>query len=266
MMNRAEKLAALKSYIEGKGSMLISYSGGVDSSLLAAIAEGVLGDTCRCVLLDSPVVPRRELREALVVAHDLGLDLEVIPVDVLGDEQFRKNSQERCYFCKKLSGKILKEKAQQLGMACIADGIHESDLGEHRPGYRASNEEGFVHPFIEAGMTKEDIRELAHGLGYGFWKKPSAACLSSRIPYGQEITKEDLLMIETAEDYLFELGFSQFRVRNHGGLARIEVIPQEFEVLLTLRDDISRHLKNIGFSYVTLDLEGFRSGSMDEVR
>jgi pyridinium-3,5-biscarboxylic acid mononucleotide sulfurtransferase len=265
-MNRAEKLTALKSCIAGRGSMLVSYSGGVDSSLLAAVAKGVLGDRCRCVLLDSPVVPRRELRGAISRARDLGLDLDVIPVDVLGSEQFRKNSQERCYFCKKLSAKILKEKALEFGMACIADGIHESDLGEHRPGYRASNEEGFVHPFIEAGITKEEIRELAHRLGYGFWNKPPAACLASRIPYGQEITKEDLLMIETAEDYLFALGFSQFRVRNHGGVARIEVVPQEFELLLPLRDDISKNLKNMGFSYVTLDLGGFRSGSMDETR
>jgi uncharacterized protein len=265
-MNSAEKLIALKSYIAGRGSMLVSFSGGVDSSFLAAVAKGVLGDKCRCVLLDSPVVPRRELQEALVCARDLGFDLEIVPVDVLGNVQFVKNSQERCYFCKKLSAKILKEKAQEHGMACIADGIHESDLGKHRPGYRASNEEGFVHPFIEAGITKDEIRELAHGLGYVFWKKPSAACLSSRIPYGQEITREDLLMIEKAEDYLSGLGFSQFRVRNHGGIARIEVIPQEFDDLIPLRDDISRNLKKMGFSYVTIDLEGFRSGSMDEIR
>ncbi|HVP94957.1 MAG TPA: ATP-dependent sacrificial sulfur transferase LarE [Methanoregulaceae archaeon] len=264
-MGREEKLDALKSYIADKGSMLISYSGGVDSSLLAAVATAVLGSNSRGVLLDSPVVPRRILCDAVACARDLGLNLEIIPVSLLENDQFRKNPTERCYFCKKLSAKILKEKAKELHMACIADGINVSDLGEHRPGLDASNEEGFVHPFIETGITKEDIREIARDLGYTFWNKPSAACLSSRIPYGQEITKEDLRMIEEAEDFLSEKGFSQFRVRNHGGVARIEIIPVEFETLMRLRAEVSGNLKKMGFSYVTVDLDGYRSGSMDEI-
>jgi pyridinium-3,5-biscarboxylic acid mononucleotide sulfurtransferase len=264
-MNQAEKLDVLKSVIKKKGSMLVSYSGGVDSTLLAAVASSVLGDKCRCVFLDSPVVPRRALAEALSYARDLGLILEVVQVPLLDDEQFRKNSPERCYFCKKRSATVLKEKADELGMACIADGIQVSDLGERRPGNRAGDEEGIIHPFIEAGLTKKEIREIASFLGYGFSKKPSAACLSSRIPYGQEITRENLHMIELAEDYLFGLGFSQFRVRDHGGLARIEVVPAEFGALIRLRDDIAKKLEEVGFSYVTVDLEGFRSGSMDTV-
>jgi uncharacterized protein len=264
-MNQAEKLDILKSFIEKKGSMLISYSGGVDSTLLAAVASSVLGDKCRCVFLDSPVVPRRALADALSYARDLGLILEIVPVRLLDDERFRKNSQERCYFCKKLSANVLKKRADELGLACVADGVQVSDLGEHRPGFRACEEEGIVHPFLEAGLTKEEIRKIAFGLGYEFFKKPSAACLSSRIPYGQEITRENLQMIEMAEGYLFDLGFSQFRVRDHGGMARIEMIPEEFEDLLLLRDDIVKNLKKMGFSYVTVDLEGFRSGSMDTI-
>ena len=265
-MNQAEKLDALKSRIREKGSMLISYSGGVDSTLLAAVASSVLGDKCRCVLLDSPVVPRRAIAEAALHAQELGLILEIVPVRLLEDEQFRKNPRDRCYFCKKLSAGVLRKRAGELDMACIADGTHVSDLGERRPGQRAGDEEGVLHPFIEAGITKEDIREIAHDLGYRFFNKPSAACLSSRIPYGQEITRENLLRIELAEDYLFDSGFSQFRVRDHGGIARIEVIPEEFEALLRLREDISKYLKKIGFSFITADLEGFRSGSMDRVR
>lgn len=230
-MNRAQKLDALESYIAGKGSMLISFSGGVDSSFLAAIANTILGQNSRCVLLESPVVPGRDLADARSVARDLGLTLEIIPVALLENEQFRKNPRERCYFCKRLSAKILKEKAKEFGLACIADGLNVSDLKERRPGVKAADEEGFVHPFIEAGITKEDIREMARDLGYGFWNKPSGACLSSRIPYGFEITEENLSMIEMAENFLSDKGFSQFRVRNHAGVARIEVIQVELEAL-----------------------------------
>jgi pyridinium-3,5-biscarboxylic acid mononucleotide sulfurtransferase len=264
-MERAEKLRALKACIASKGSMLISYSGGVDSSLLAAIAKEVLGRNSMCVLLDSPVVPGKALNDAELCARNLGLTLEIVQVPLLEDEQFRKNSTGRCYICKKISAKVLKEKAKEFNMACIADGINVSDLGEHRPGLAASNEEGFVHPFIETRIKKEEIRAIARDLGYEFWKKPSAACLSSRIPYGEEITVGDLKMVEDAEDFLSRKGFSQFRVRNHRGVARIEVVRSELDKLMKIRKELSSTLKKIGFSYVTVDLDGYRSGSMDEI-
>jgi len=245
--------------------MLIAYSGGVDSSLLAGIAGEVLGDRCRAILLESPVVPRAAIRHAEETAASLGVALELIPVPLLEEESFRRNPADRCYYCRKVSARILKGRAAELGLACVADGINASDLGEHRPGIGASDEEGIVHPFLEAGITKEDIRAIARRRGYGFWNRPSDACLSSRIPYGDEITADRLRMIEEAEEEVRGLGFTQARVRFHGQMARIEVIPEEMERLWQERDGILRTLRSIGFRYVTVDLGGYRSGSMDEV-
>ena len=264
-MELSDKLRALKDCIAAKGSVLVSYSGGVDSSLLAAISKEVLGRNSVCVFLDSPVVPRRARSEAERYARDLGLSLEIVPVYLLENEQFVANPSTRCYFCKKVSANVLKEKARQFEMACIADGINVSDLGEHRPGLIAGNEEGICHPFLDTGITKEDIRAIANNYGYEFWDKPSAACLSSRIPYGDAIKKADLAMIEQAEDYLSDKGFSQFRVRKHGGIARIEIVSREFNLLMMIRKEVSLSLKEMGFSYVTVDLDGYRSGSMDEI-
>lgn len=264
-MNCSEKTKALKEFIASKGSMLISYSGGVDSALLAVLATEVLGENTRCILLDSPVVPRAAIAEACQIAGEFGLQMEIIPVRVMDDERFTKNPAERCYWCKKKLAKVLKWRKDALHLACIADGINVSDTGEHRPGLRASTEEGICHPFLEAGITKADIREIAQARGLSFWNKPSAACLSSRIPYGDEITSEKLAMIEGAEAFLHASGFSQCRVRLHGDVARIEVIHDEFAKLLAMQDRLVTTLRTIGFTYVTLDLEGYRSGSMDEV-
>jgi uncharacterized protein len=259
------KYQILRKIIEGHGPMLISYSGGVDSTLLAAVARDVLGERTRCVLLDSPVVPRTAIAQAQSVARELGLLLEIVPVPQMEDEEFRKNSPDRCYYCKKISAVQLKKRAAESGFACIADGINLSDTEEHRPGLRASDEEGIVHPFIEAGITKEEIRTIARKLGLPVWQKPSAACLSSRIPYGDNITPEKLRMIEEAEAYLASLGIGQLRVRLHGNLARIEVHKEETGKILEQQPAVVRHFRSLGFTYVTLDLEGYRSGSMDEV-
>jgi uncharacterized protein len=264
-MNTTEKTQALKEMIASKGSMLISYSGGVDSALLAVLANEVLGCNTRCILLDSPIVPRAAIAEAQQIAQDCHLVMEIIPIHLMDDERFTKNPAERCYWCKKKSIMVLKWRKDALHFSCIADGTNVSDTGEHRPGLAASTEGGICHPFLEAGITKADIREMAQAAGLPFWNKPSAACLSSRIPYGDEITCKKLAMIEEAEEFLHASGISQSRVRIHGSIARIEVVKDEIPKLLAMQDQLAKTFRTIGFAYVTLDLEGYRSGSMDEV-
>jgi uncharacterized protein len=264
-MNTEEKTRAVKEIIASRGSMLVAFSGGVDSTLLAVLAKEVLGNNTLCVLLDSPLVPRDAVEQAHTVAHELGLELETIAVPQIDHKEFRKNPANRCYYCKKISAAFLRQRAEERGLAIVADGMNISDMAEYRPGLAASTEEGIIHPFIESGITKQEIREIAREYGLSVWQKPSAACLSSRIPYGEEITLEKLRMIEEAEAFLAGQGFGQVRVRLHGTIARIEVHKEEMEKILDMQPAVVRKLRSIGFSYVTLDLEGYRSGSMDEV-
>ncbi|MDO8840680.1 ATP-dependent sacrificial sulfur transferase LarE [Methanocalculus sp.] len=241
--------------------VIISYSGGVDSSLLAAIAEEAIRGQFRLILLDSAIVPRRAVSEALKTARELGIACEVMTFPILDDEAFCRNPPDRCAICKRQSSKILKASAS--GVA-IADGANVSDLGEYRPGLAVADEEGIVHPFIEAGVDKRGIREMARGCNLSFWSKPSNACLATRIPYGEPITPEKLKMIEEGEEVLSALGFSQFRLRVHGDIARIEVPEEELDEVIAHRDEITAAFRSMGFLYVTLDLMGYRSGSMDE--
>ena len=264
-MTVQKKHQELKERIASRGSMLVAFSGGVDSTLLAVIAKEVLGEKSRCVLLDSAVVPRAAVVQARDVARELGLSLDIIPVPHLENREFCENTADRCYHCKKISAVHLRRRADDLGLESIADGINISDMSEHRPGLRASTEEGILHPFIEAGVTKQEIREIARGMGLPVWQKPSAACLSSRIPYGDGITPEKLRRIEEAEAFLSSRGLGQLRVRLHGTVARIEVHKEEMGKILEQHTTVAKELKSMGFSYVTLDLEGYRSGSMDEV-
>jgi pyridinium-3,5-biscarboxylic acid mononucleotide sulfurtransferase len=263
-MNRANKLEDLKKRIAEKGKLLVAYSGGVDSSLLAKVAHDALGGNALAVILDSIVMPRSELEGAKEQARSLGLNYRIAEFPILKDEQFCTNPVTRCYICKKRSAAVLKSIAREEGIGCIADGVNLSDFRDYRPGIAACDEEGIWHPFVDAAITKEDIRALARNLGLALWNKPSAACLASRIPYGQPITSESLRMVQEAEEYLRSLGFLQQRVRSHGRVARIELQEQDMARGLNCRDEIARTLKAIGFDYVALDLEGFRSGSMDE--
>jgi uncharacterized protein len=260
----SEKENILRKVLSGKDRIIIAYSGGVDSALLAAMAKEELGERARVILLDSPLLPRRQLRGAQERASALGIPLTIIPFPILDDPLFRQNRKDRCYRCKKNASRILRDAARDSDAGSIVDGVNTSDLGEFRPGLRACEEEGIGHPFVECDISKEDIREIARSRGLPFWNSPSSACLASRIPYGEEITPGKVRTIETGEDLIHSFGLSQVRLRSHGDLARIEVLPWEFSLLLRFREEIAAALRAAGYRYVTLDLEGFRSGSMDE--
>jgi pyridinium-3,5-biscarboxylic acid mononucleotide sulfurtransferase len=263
-MNLDDKLEYLQKKIAEKEMLLVAYSGGVDSSLLAWAAHDILGDKALAVILDSETMPRCELEDARELAKSLGLNYQVEEFSMLADEKFMQNPATRCYLCKKKSAAILKSIAAKKGISCIADGVNLSDYRDYRPGIAASDEEGIWHPFLDAAITKEDIRALAHSLGLSVWNKPSSACLSSRIPYGEPITPEGLAMVEEAEEFLKGLGFGQLRVRYHGCMARIELLKPDMAKAIDSSSEIACGLKAIGFNYVALDLEGFRSGSMNE--
>ncbi|MDM7935106.1 MAG: ATP-dependent sacrificial sulfur transferase LarE, partial [Methanothrix sp.] len=191
-------------------------------------------------------------------------NLRISQISILEDEEFLKNTPSRCYLCKRRSMRDLKAMAAAEGIESVADGLNLSDYGDYRPGILACDEEGIWHPFVEAGMTKEEIREVCRLLGLPFWNSPSSACLATRIPYGQRIEPVDLIRVEEAESYLGSLGFQQVRVRSHGDLARVELLRGDAERALALRDEISERLRDIGYCYVALDLDGFRSGRMNE--
>jgi uncharacterized protein len=259
------KLLALKQEIERIGPLLVSYSGGVDSALLAVVAHDVLGDRMACAFLDGPLIPRAAAAEAQAIAREHDLPLVVIPFDPLGDPEIRANPADRCYHCKKALAPLLRREAAARGLGPVVDGVNCSDFSEHRPGLVACAEEGVEHPYVAAGITKAEIRAIARSLDLGFWDKPSAACLASRIPYGEPLTPALLAMVEEAEGALRGFGFRQGRVRAHGRLARVEVPATELAEAFALRAEIIAALRAAGFAYMTLDLEGYRSGAMDEV-
>jgi len=256
---------ALLKELSGLDCLLISYSGGIDSTLLAIFAQKALHERAKCILFDAPIVPRRAVNDAMEIACKFGLSYSILPFSIMENEEFRKNSPNRCYICKKQSARILWKQAEKLAISSIADGINASDLNEYRPGLQASNEEKIIHPFLSLGIQKTEIRQIAKKCGFDFWNKPSSSCLASRIPYGDEITLEKLQMVENAENMMQDLRFSNLRVRLHGKIARVELIPEEFEKAVNIRHRIVKLLQECGFSYVTLDLKGYRSGSMDEV-
>lgn len=262
----SSKLQQIKDAIKVKESVIVAFSGGVDSTTLAALAYEALGDRALAVTLDSPLFPRRQLETAVQTACELGIPHKVLPFSHLSIPYFSANPLNRCYFCKKALLKTLIEFADENGYNAVIEGTNASEIKGHRPGHQALLEAGerVFAPFLKFEVTKEEIREMASDLALSAADRPSAACLASRFPYGQPITAEMLLKIEQAEEYLFSLGFSQTRVRMHANLARIEIPPEEFPEIFRNSAQIFEHLKRLGFDYVTLDLEGFRSGSLDE--
>jgi uncharacterized protein len=261
----SNKIRLIVNALEERGSVLVAFSGGVDSSVLAALAYRALKNQAIAVTADSKTLAPGELECAKEVAKEIGIRHIVISYDELNEPEFAKNPVDRCYYCKKGLLRELKKLAVLHGMNTIIEGTNISDLKNHRPGHRAVMEEEVYNPYVEFKVTKEEIRKMAHDLGLSVADKPSMACLSSRFPYGQAITSEGLKRVSAAEDFLRRAGFKVVRVRDHSGIARIEIMPDEMAQFLELREAVVSEFKRLGFSYVTLDLMGFRSGSMDEV-
>jgi uncharacterized protein len=260
--------AALRTALDGFGSVAVAFSGGVDSSLVLAVAAQQLGtDRVLAVTAASETFVDEEVAASRAFAKDLGVPHEVIVTRELDLPGFADNPPDRCFTCKQeLFGHVL-ELAAARGHAVVVDGVNADDLGDFRPGIHAADLLGVRHPLVDAGMGKQAVRALARALGLDNWAKPAMACLSSRFPYGERITVEKLGMVRGAEIYLRSLGFSQVRVRHHGRVARIEVPLEELDRLIgaTVRTGVVQRLKDLGYAYVTVDIEGFRSGSMNEV-
>jgi uncharacterized protein len=263
-----EKYTRLKEILLSMGKVLIAFSGGVDSTFLLKVARDTLEDRdVLAVTALSPLYPDRELQEAKKTAQEMGVKHHLIESNELEIEEFPENPPNRCYFCKReLFGK-LQNVARHEGFPFVAEGSTLDDEEDHRPGRKAIQELGIRSPLKEALLTKDEIRRVSRALGLPTWDKPSFACLASRFPYGEKITLNALRMVDEAEAFLFGLGFKQVRVRHYQSLARIEIYPDEMSRLLDgfLREKVVGRLKEIGYRYVTLDLQGFRSGSMNEV-
>ncbi len=262
-----QKLQNLQNILLQYHSAVIAFSGGVDSSLLFKVAVKVLGENVLAVTADSETYPSFELAQAKELAQTINGRLEIIQTAELANPVYAQNPPNRCYYCKQeLFGKLL-ALAQERGYAYVLDGANADDGGDYRPGLQAGKELGIKSPLKEAGLTKADIRTLARQMGLSNWDKPSFACLSSRFPYGQAITAQKLHQVAEAEALLRNLAFRQFRVRHHGEIARIEVDVDALTKLVepTTRQTIVEALQTLGFAYVTIDLAGFRSGSMNEV-
>ena len=242
----------------------MAFSGGTDSSFLLKIAHDVLGADVLALTADSPSQPRSEQAEAVAIATALGVRHVILPTPELEDSRYQANPPDRCYVCKGHILGILGAYARAHGITHLADGGNVDDIADYRPGALAVREHGVTSPLQEAGLTKAEIRRLSHEAGLPNWDRPSAACLASRIPYGTPITREILAQVEASESALAGLGYRQFRVRYHGPVARLEVPVAEFARCLDQREQILQALRQAGFTYVALDLMGFRSGSMNE--
>lgn len=265
MKSVTDKYEDLKRILKEMGSVLVGYSGGVDSTFLMKVAADVLGDSAVAVIATSEAYPTSETESAKELASNLGIRLISIRTDELHNPDFTRNAPDRCYHCKKELFRRLQEIADSEGIRWIAHGANIDDLGDYRPGQTAAQEMNARAPLQEAGLTKSEIRELSQRLGIPTWDKPSLACLSSRIPYGMRISSEALSRIDKAEAFLRLLGFRQLRVRHHDTIARIEVEIGDLPKLLEAREKITKQFKELGYVYVTVDLDGYRTGSMNAV-
>jgi uncharacterized protein len=264
-MDTAARTQALEVRLQQLGRLLVAYSGGIDSAFLAWAAHRAVGDRMLAVIGDSPSLARAQMDDALAFAAEHQIPVEVVPTAEMERADYARNDASRCFFCKDELFRTMETLRAARGFDHIAYGINRDDLGDYRPGQRAAREHGVVAPLLEADLTKQDIRELARAAGLRLWDKPASACLASRIAYGMQVTADALSQVERGEDALRQLGFRQFRVRHHGEIARIEIAPDELPRALTpeMAATFTRVFKVLGFTFVTLDLEGFRSGSMN---
>jgi len=267
----SEELAGKRERLYGRlrelGRLLVAYSGGVDSAYLAWAAHQVLGGEMLAVISDSPSLARTQLRDAVSFAEECGIPLQTVRTDELENEEYQRNDAMRCFHCKDALFGVMERAASYGGWAAVAYGVNVDDQGDWRPGQKAARQHGVAAPLLEAGLGKAEIRALAAEAGLRVWDKPASACLSSRIEYGRPVTREALEQVERGEDALRAMGFRQFRLRHHGDVARIEIDRAEMERAMTLEmfGRMSEAIKACGFKFVALDVEGFRSGSMNAV-
>jgi uncharacterized protein len=261
------KLHALEAQLAALGSLMVAYSGGVDSAFLAATAHRVLGDRMLAVLADSASLARRDMEQAVAFARSLAMPLEVVTTEELDRPEYARNDANRCFHCKDELFQTMEALGRKRGFRNIAYGMNADDTRDFRPGQRAAEQHAVLAPLADAGLTKLEVRALAKAAGYPVWDRPAAPCLSSRVEYGREVTREVLAQIEKGEESLRQLGFRELRVRHHGELARVEIARNELPRALTMEmlDAVTAALKEAGFKYVTLDCTGFRSGSMNAI-